>query len=825
VLGLGRSLAVVGAGVSLLILAPSAEAGQLARVSGDAVIFTAFDTEVNNVTVGYVPGPPGSAGTHTFSDPGNDIFTTDGPGNCENVTLDTASCPAAEGDLVIANLGDEADKGASTASVGTAICGGPSADEVTGGEGPDLLLGEEDEDTITGGAGTDIVITDTVTCRDDPNGPPAQNNATGGTGDDALIGGLGDDTMRGGDGGDTIFGARLEDGVSGDDGDHLYGDGGEDIIVGHDGDDLLDGGGDFDTLVGGLGDDEQLGGGGDDVLGITTNQAFEDTQGQVHPLVTRDPGKDRLEGGSGDDLLQAGPGEYVLNFGVGDLDSSEVTEANGPDDFRGGPGRDTVTYANLALPVRVTPDEAADDGSAEEGDNVRADNEVVVGGSVGDTLIGSGSNDTLDGGKGDDQITGGDGSDVLNGGGGDGGADLIAGGSGGDSLDGGPGDDSLDGEFGSDLVDGGGGNDRAGGGGDPDRVSGGAGLDVVAGGLGDDRLLGSGEGVVGADGADSLLGDEGNDELDGGPADDTLAGGPGADLMAGSDGVDTADYGSADGPVTATLNGTRGDGERNENDDIRGDVEGLRGGRRGDDLIGGPTANVIDGGPGEDYVDGSRGRDRLQGGRGSDAVRSRDNTSDRVGCGGARDFAIADDSDTVRGDCERGDLGGPRRPALGRAMVARPVRGSNRLRVAGMHRFIPFLDALRLPFGSSFDATVGAVRVSTAGSRSSGRFSGGRFGVRQRRRGRAPTRLRLEGRTFAGCAGARTVRRLRGRTRGRFRIGARRSTTSVRRGSWVVADRCNGTLTRVRRGRATVLDKRGRRVALRAGRSYLAPAR
>jgi hypothetical protein len=45
----------------------------------------------------------------------------------------------------------------------------------------------------------------------------------------------------------------------------------------------------------------------------------------------------------------------------------------------------------------------------------------------------------------------------------------------------------------------------------------------------------------------------------------------------------------------------------------------------------------------------------------------------------------------------------------------------------------------------------------------------------------------------------------------------------VRGTVWITADRCDGTLTTVRRGRVTVRDFRRRRnVVVRAGKSYLA---
>jgi hypothetical protein len=48
----------------------------------------------------------------------------------------------------------------------------------------------------------------------------------------------------------------------------------------------------------------------------------------------------------------------------------------------------------------------------------------------------------------------------------------------------------------------------------------------------------------------------------------------------------------------------------------------------------------------------------------------------------------------------------------------------------------------------------------------------------------------------------------------------------VRGADWTIAERCDGTLTTVKRGRVIVRDFRRRRtIILRAGESYLARAR
>jgi hypothetical protein len=123
----------------------------------------------------------------------------------------------------------------------------------------------------------------------------------------------------------------------------------------------------------------------------------------------------------------------------------------------------------------------------------------------------------------------------------------------------------------------------------------------------------------------------------------------------------------------------------------------------------------------------------------------------------------------------------------------------------------------------------------------SSRFFAGIFQIKQRRARRARTNLVLKGGNFrrtcgSGAAGRatraplqrsrRTVRRLWSNARGRFRTVGRSSAATVRGTIWLTQDRCDGTLTRVRRGRVVVRDFRARRtITLTAGEQYLARAR
>lgn len=150
-----------------------------------------------------------------------------------------------------------------------------------------------------------------------------------------------------------------------------------------------------------------------------------------------------LEGGDGEDYMWAGGGSHtggaVLKGGAGG-DSMYGTNGadtfdggangdfmlgyGGADSFAGGPDFDTVAYydRSAAQPVNVTIDGVADDGGADEKDNVNTDVE---------DLIGSAGNDTLKGSAGSNSLDGSGGNDILDG---DGGFDSYLGGEGNDSV-------------------------------------------------------------------------------------------------------------------------------------------------------------------------------------------------------------------------------------------------------------------------------------------------------------------------------------------------------------------------------------------------------
>jgi hypothetical protein len=193
-----------------------------------------------------------------------------------------------------------------------------------------------------------------------------------------------------------------------------------------------------------------------------------------------------------------------------------------------------------------------------------AGDDLLIGGSAGDTIGGNGGHDVLIGGGGDDYMFGADGNDKLFG---DTGKDTLIGGDGNDYLNGGA-DDDL-------VVDGQG----------NDTLFGDTGNDYLNGGLGDD-LIGGGEGN------DTVIGDFGNDYLNGGTGDDLIGGGDGNDILIGDIGNDY-------------LNGGVGD-------DIIGGGEG------NDTVIGDAGNDYLSAGPGDDVLGGGDGNDSLFAGSGSD---------------------------------------------------------------------------------------------------------------------------------------------------------------------------------------------------------------
>jgi Ca2+-binding RTX toxin-like protein len=334
--------------------------------------------------------------------PGNDILNGGG-GN------DRLDFPCIDGQTDQSPGGDILNGGAGDDQLNGGPAGAPlESDKFLGGDGTDTVdysqraaaltvtlddvqndgeVGESDnvasdvENVIGGSAGDTLVGSGAANVLDGRNG---DDTLVGGGADDTLAGGVGNDTLSGGDGGDTLTGADGDDALAGDDG--------NDSLSGGGGTDTLDGGAGGDALSGGAGIDTLNGGDGDDWL-----------NGSEVGLVGGDS-DDKLRGGPGADVLLGGPGDDWLDGGLG------------PDQISGEDGRDTLSYEDRTNPVFVTLNGRPDDGEDGEGDNVGGDVEIILGGTVWDTLTGDRNANTLSAGSGEDLITGNAGPDVLNGG-------------------------------------------------------------------------------------------------------------------------------------------------------------------------------------------------------------------------------------------------------------------------------------------------------------------------------------------------------------------------------------------------------------------------
>ena len=194
------------------------------------------------------------------------------------------------------------------------------------------------------------------------------------------------------------------------------------------------------------------------------------------------------------------------------------------------------------------------------------------------------------------------------------------------------------------------------------------------------------------------------------------------------------------------------------------------------------------------------------------------------------------------------------RPRKGKSVTLAAVRGKIRVRVPGSRRYVPIEQLTEVPLGSIVDARKGRARITAEVDARTGRtqssiFWDWYFKVLQTKGSKPVTEARLVKGSFVACPRTRSarsarsalaaqaaatrkrsrkkVRRLWGSGKGDFRTGGKRSSATVRGTQWLVEDRCDGTLTRVKQGRVDVRDFRRKKIVrLRAGRRslYLAKA-
>lgn len=279
----------------------------------------------------------------------------------------------------------------------------------------------------------------------------------------------------------------------------------------------------------GVGDVVNLSDDGQSGFSVVTGTA-DDTQATVAPV---DQGV-TFNAGSGDDTLVSG---------------------DGPDNFQGGPGVDTIDYSGSS--VGVTADLTAATGTG-QGNDTLVDVQNVVGSDFDDIITGNALDNVLSGNDGDDVVNGGAGNDTVTGGDDD---DTLLGGAGDDDVDGGAGDDVIDEEAtanGADDLDGGLGFDELNYGARTTNTV------VIAGGAdnsgqdanndGDASDTGDERDSVSADFERHVTG-SGNDILEGadGVAEEFAPGAGDDDVDGGTGGGDLLDLSDAPGAVTFNL--------------------------------------------------------------------------------------------------------------------------------------------------------------------------------------------------------------------------------------------------------------------------------
>lgn len=538
------------------------------------------------------------------------------------------------------------------------------SDTVNGDDGNDIVTNTDAAaDVINGGLGTDTCEPESMDSR---TSVESQNSVTGAqnlNGTYLTIDGTsGNDTINVNRSGDLLFAeingqvrvdsiARLSavlqqstgepsyfglkvDGGAGDDVISVNAFlGNETIVFGNSGNDRLGGsavtffGGGLgnDTIVGssrnegivgGSGNDSIVAGGGRDTIsGDGSDGHFTSFDFRVEEyaaavdLVNLDVLRFGIQGTAGNDVIRGQDGDDLIH-GRGGNDT--VDGGQGTDDMAGGDGTDTSDWSDRTVALNVSLDNAANDGGPGGTDNVRSDFEVILGGTLGDTLTGNGSANTLRG---------------------NGGADVLRGLGGNDSLHGGTGNDTLEGGDGNDLLD---------GAEDGDEFRGGTGLDTAdfsyrtdalqislddvrndgAGAFGDnvrsdvEAVLGgsAGDRLVGSAAANSLVGNGGNDTILGNGGNDSLWGNSGADSLDGGLNADRAFGGSGNDTLLGSSGNDFLDGQ--ENDDR------VFGGTGNDTLTGGSGADLLDGQDNNDVLFASDGvRDTLIGGAGTDSAK------------------------------------------------------------------------------------------------------------------------------------------------------------------------------------------------------------
>jgi CSLREA domain-containing protein len=175
-------------------------------------------------------------------------------------------------------------------------------------------------------------------------------------------------------------------------------------------------------------------------------------------------------------------------------------------------------------------------------------------------------------------------------------------------------------------------------------------------------------------------------------------------------------------------------------------------------------------------------------------------------------------------------------PEVGKLVNAVPDSGTVKIKLPRHRRFRALEEGDQLPVGTVVDTLRGRVTLVAAANKKGGTaesdFYDGIFKIGQTKGKRPITVLTLveklscSKKQASAAAKKKKKRRLWGNGKGRFRTKGKRSAATVVGTWWLVEDRCDSTLTRVKRGKVRVRDfVKHKTVIVKAGHKYVARAR
>lgn len=280
-------------------------------------------------------------------------FATLGPTGPVTVDLGAGTATDPDGTDTLSNL--------------NTVVGSKYADQITGDNGDNFLLGGANDDTINGAGGFDVVIywfapgSVTVNLQ--------SGTSSGGDGNDTLaeIEGI----YGSNDFGDTLIGNDRDNFLDGSGGaDTMKGAAGSDWIMGGDGRDQIDGGThtgrgydlvDYEAHFGGpvsanLETGIVTGLGNDNVASDDTLIGIEGLYGSLFDdILSGDAGPNNIFGWIGNDRILGGAGDDGLDGGLGYFDVDfNFHQTGDSDSLNGGDGNDSCSFAETSTACEST---------------------------------------------------------------------------------------------------------------------------------------------------------------------------------------------------------------------------------------------------------------------------------------------------------------------------------------------------------------------------------------------------------------------------------------------------------------------------------------